>query len=277
MVTVQQPAVEFDAERGGRWTSLRAGGREWLWRRPDPARRTVRPGDAFVDVGGVEECVPTIRGLPDHGDAWSRPWRAHSGRTMVQCPDFELDRRIIAGPAALHLVYTLRAEPGYRFLWAAHALLDLSEQAVLSAPEGTPTRLFPEAAGLLTDTWPSSAPYVTGNWPEPRGLRLDRLGPDDGTAVGAVLVGCDAIGVADGPDVLNLRLYAEPDVPVSIALWRNMGGFPHSAPYRSVGVEPMLGSVFDLADAGPHDAAVVPPTGELRWALQITAARRHEH
>ncbi|GAB3947280.1 hypothetical protein GCM10027614_42250 [Micromonospora vulcania] len=46
-------------------------------------------------------------------------------------------------------------------------------------------------------------------------------------------------------------------------------------PYRSVGVEPMLGAAFDLADAGPADAAVVPPAGEVAWRLIISAHRFH--
>ncbi|WP_285687936.1 hypothetical protein [Actinoplanes sp. NBRC 103695] len=46
-----------DPALGGRWTSLRAAGRDWLWHRPDPARSRGRPGDSFVDAGGVEECL----------------------------------------------------------------------------------------------------------------------------------------------------------------------------------------------------------------------------
>ncbi|MEU1587333.1 hypothetical protein [Micromonospora sp. NPDC005710] len=46
-----------------------------------------------------------------------------------------------------------------------------------------------------------------------------------------------------------------------------------AGPYRSVGVEPMLGAAFDLADAGPGDAAVVPPTGEVAWRLTILSHR----
>jgi hypothetical protein len=62
-----------------------------------------------------------------------------------------------------------------------------------------------------------------------------------------------------------------PGQPISVALWRNLGGFPADAPYRSLGVEPMLGRVFDLAEAGPGDAAVVPASGELTWRLVISA------
>jgi hypothetical protein len=54
-------------------------------------------------------------------------------------------------------------------------------------------------------------------------------------------------------------------------LWRNQGGFPVDAPYRSLGVEPMVGRVFDLSEAGADDAAVVPESGELAWRLTLSA------
>jgi hypothetical protein len=56
-----------------------------------------------------------------------------------------------------------------------------------------------------------------------------------------------------------------------VAIWRNLGGFPPGAPYRSIGVEPMLGAVFDLAEAqGSQDAVTVPDTGQVAWELTIT-------
>jgi hypothetical protein len=262
----------FDLARGGRWTSLRGGGREWLWSRPGTARATVTPGADFVDAGGLEECVPTVRGLPDHGDAWSRPWTGAPARSTVSCDGFELTREIGEEAGAVVATYRLSADPGFTFVWAAHALLDLGRDARIDAPAGTPARLFPEAAPLLARPWPPGAPHLDGTWPAPYGLALDRLGPDDGTAVGAV-IRCPAVRVVDGPDVLHLRVEAPPGVPLSTALWRNLGGFPEGAPYRSVGVEPMLGAVFDLSEAGPGDAAVVPPSGELTWRLVVAAER----
>ncbi|MFD4605196.1 hypothetical protein ACFWPQ_45160 [Streptomyces sp. NPDC058464] len=265
--------VVTDLAHGGRWTSLRHGGREWLWRRDSPARHDVAPGDAFVDAGGLEECVPTVRGTPDHGDAWSRPWTRDGdgdgdGET-VRCDRFTLTRKLRGTADGVEADYVLAADAGFRFLWAAHALLDLSEEAVLRAHEGAPTRVFPEAAPLLNRPWPDGAPWVTGPWPTPLGLRLDRFGPDDGTAVGAVVDGGRCC-VHDGPDRLAFAVEAE-DQPLSVALWRNLDGFPAGRPYRSTGVEPMLGRVFDLADAGPDDAARVPAAGEVRWRLTVTA------
>ncbi|MGW5657952.1 hypothetical protein [Streptomyces humi] len=260
--------VVTDPRHGGRWTSLRQGGREWLWRRESPERDGVAPGDAFVDAGGVEECVPTVRGTPDHGDAWSRAWTREGDAETVRCDRFTLTRRLRATADGLEAAYTLTAEPGFRFLWAAHALLDLSEAAVVRVRDGAPTRLFPEAAPLLDRPWPAGAPWVEGVWPAPLGLRLDRFGPDDGSAVGAVVAGGRCC-VHDGTDRLALAVEAEGQ-PRSVALWRNLGGWPARHPYRSTGVEPMLGRVFDLAEAGPDDAARVPPSGEAHWRLTMT-------
>ena len=193
MVSVPPPRIVTDPAHGGRWTSLTAGGREWLWHREAPERAEAAPGDAFVDAGGLEECVPTVRGTPDHGDAWARRWHRDGDVDRVDCDRFGLARVIRVTGEAAEVHYTLTADPGFRFVWAAHALLDLSPDAVLRLAHGARTRLHPEAAPLL-----------------------DR-------------------------------------------------------PYRSTGVEPMLGRVFGLADAGPGDAARVPASGEVRWRLTLTA------
>jgi hypothetical protein len=256
------PRITTDPAHGGRWTSLLAGGREWLWRRDEPRRAGVRPGDPFADAGGLEECVPTVRGTPDHGDAWARPWRRDGDEESVDCPDFRLGRRIRTGPGRTVADYRLTAAPGYRFLWAAHALLDVSGQATAELRSGTAVRLYPDGG----------ARWTAGSWPRAGGVALDRLGPDDGTALGAVADSPD-VSVHDGADTLHLAVEATGQ-PVSVALWRNLGGFPEHAPYRSIGVEPMLGRVFDLAAAGEGDAACVPASGEVRWRLTVTATHR---
>ncbi len=216
------PSITTDLEHGGRWTSLKAGGREWLWRRETPARAAVTPGDAFVDAGGLEECVPTVRGTPDHGDAWTRRWHRDGDTDRVDCERFTLTRRIRVTGDVAEADYTLAADAGFRFVWAAHALLALSDGAVLRMTPGAPTRLHPEAAPLLAEPWPAGAPWREGPWPAPYGLRLDRFGPDDGTAVGAV-VDTDRVCVHDGPaDRLALSLQADGQ-PASVALWRNLG------------------------------------------------------
>ena len=273
--------VQIDAEHGGRWTSLRGGGREWLWHRDEPRRAHVIPGDAFADAGGLEECVPTVRGTPDHGDAWSRAWTVANNAQfdqVVRCPHFELARSIDARTGTVVAEYRLTAEPGFRFVWAGHALLELSEHALLQVDQNALTRLFPEAAPYLRRPWPDGADWIEGNWPAPAGLRLDTLGPDDGSAVGAVSYGAGTAATAvihDGPDRLRMTVEADGQ-PTSVALWRNLGGFPRGSPYRSIGVEPMLGRVFDLAQAGDGDCAVTPAVGEVRWRLKLTAYHQKE-
>ncbi|MFJ2884922.1 hypothetical protein ACIO53_02655 [Streptomyces sp. NPDC087305] len=260
--------IVTDLAHGGRWTSLRSAGREWLWRREAPERDNVSPGDAFVDAGGLEECVPTVRGDPDHGDAWARSWTREGEADVVHCDRFTLARTVRGTTEGAEADYVLTADPGFRFVWAAHALLDLSDRASLHIQDGARARLFPEAAPLLDRVWPEGAAWVEGDWPAPGGLRLDRFGPDDGTAVGAV-VDASRCCVHDREDRLSFALEADGQ-PLSIALWRNLGGFPAQHPYRSAGVEPMLGRVFDLAEAGPDDAARVSASGEVRWRLTLT-------
>jgi hypothetical protein len=235
--------VTVDLLHGGRWTSLRVGGREWLWHRPGPARDAVRAGDPFVDAGGLEECLPTVRGVPDHGAVWSRPWRPPG---VVEADGFVLSRTIREDDGTVIADYRLTGEPGRRFVWAAHALLDLSIGARLDVPPGTGMAMVDGECATPTE-----------------------FGPDDGTAVGAIFIDCPSVTVVDGSDRLTFTLTA-PGQPVSTALWRNLGGFPTSGPYRSIGVEPMLGRVFDLATAGPSDAAVVPETGVCEWRLEIS-------
>ena len=261
MVTdTRTPHVATDLAHGGRWTSLRLHGREWLWARDEPRRASARPGDSFADAGGLEECVPTVRGTPDHGAAWTRTWRPDGDAEVVDCDDFVLRRRLRADASGVHADYRLEAAPGFRFVWAAHALLDVSAEARIVLPDGTPVRVY-------TDATP--APFAVGTWPQPLGLPLDRLGPDDGTAIGAIAVGCPHVVVVDGADRLDMRLHA--DAATSVALWRNLGGFPADRPYRSIGVEPMLGSVFDRGHAGDDDAVTVPAGGAVEWRLDISA------
>ncbi|MDX3002990.1 hypothetical protein PWY87_14985 [Kribbella solani] len=255
--------VAADAGDGGRWTSLQLAGREWLWAGPGLISGSRAGLATFIDAGGVDECFPTVRGTPDHGGLWNQPWDGY-----VVYGDAVLTRVFTFGADTVAVDYHLQAPPGYRFVWAAHALLDCMPGATISAPPATECRIYPEAAPWLPWSWPDDAPWVTAAWPTP--LDLNTYGPSDGSAAGAVLVNCPTVSVRDRAAELTMTLSC-PGQPVSTALWRNLGGFPADAPYRSLGVEPMLGRVFDLATAGPSDAAVVPASGELTWRLTLTA------
>lgn len=272
MVTTEN-TVALDLDDGGRWTSLILGGREWFRTGPHSGNRNGLT--SYVEAGGLDECFPTVRGTPDHGSLWNQDWGVVDEADewdVVQLEDAVFLRRVNGGdapdelgPYAMWADYRLLAAPGYRFLWAAHALLDCEVGARIVVPDQTVARLHPEAFALLGEE--PSGPWVERSWPTP--LDLSTYGPDDGTAVGAVLPDCSAAEVVDRGQTLRLAVNC-PGQPVSIGLWRNLGGFPAEGPYRSLGVEPMLGRVFDLADAGPFDAAVVGPAGEVTWRLTLS-------
>jgi hypothetical protein len=247
------PVVSVDLRDGGRWTSLRLAGREWLWSGPGLHTGPRSGMTSYVDAGGLDECLPTVRGVPDHGVLWSRPW---SDDGVAYTEDFVLERRIETTPTGVRADYRLEAEPGYRFVWAAHALLDCAVGSWVVAPYETACRVY----GV-------TGPWQASTWAE---AGLAEYGESDGTAAGAVLLDTPATEVDDGGLTLRLELSC-PGQPVSAAVWRNLGGFPADAPYRSLGVEPMLGRVFELADAGPGDAAAVPPSGSLGWRLTLSA------
>ncbi len=254
--------LETDLEHGGRWTSLRTADREWLWTNPDvrtiEARPAAGPGAAFVDAGGVEECLPTVRGVPDHGDAWSRRWTGTADDARVELPELgRLERRISRG-TDLRVDYRFTAPPGTPFLHAVHALLDLTPDAVLTVPDAR-TMIILDGEDR------------PGSWPG----GLDRLGPDDGSAICALLPGCRDATVIDGDHSLRFGWDAPGRSDLcSLMLWRNLGGWPAARPYRSIGIEPMIGRAADLSAAYPNDCVRVGASGQVDWTLSVTASLR---
>ena len=255
--------VEVDAGHGGRWSSLRGrSGREWLWRGDAPERFTAGPGDPFVDAGGMEECLPTIGGVPDHGDAWARPWRPDGDGLSVTGDGYHLWRRISVDDTGLTCAYRLTAEPGWWFVWAAHTRLELSTAAYLDAPAG---RFM----------WVNDPDGTTStHWPDFRGTDVSRLGDPDGLALMIILPELPAMTVVDGDDRLTMRLsvLSGPGQPSGIAVWRNLYGAPAGAPCRQVAVEPMLGYSPTLSLANEGEAAVVPASGVVEWTLSVDAS-----
>lgn len=255
--------VAVDLDHGGRWTSLASSDREWLWSNPDPctaaARQHARPGDAFVDAGGIEECFPTINGMPDHGDAWARPWATDElGRgTVSTSGGLQLARTIRVTDGVVDVAYRISGTRGTPFLHAVHALLELSPDARWRA-DGT-RRLLSATASALP---------------------LEELGPDDGTAVSAVVEGASWVEVVDG----SHRLRMEWDVPAACGLliWRNLGGWPSDRPYRSIGIEPLVGTHRDLVSALElEERGLGPPVpriaadGTFEWSLRVRGECAH--
>ena len=252
-------SVVTDAEHGGRWSSLRGrNGREWLWRRDAPERDGVHPGDPFVDAGGLEECVPTIGGVPDHGDAWCRPWTSVDGGLSVCGQGYRLQRHIDIGDRGVVVRYRLDAEPGWRFIWAAHTLIDVSTAARL---------MVPRARAI----WVNEGSETTSTqWPTYQERDISLLGEADGTALMIIVPELSTVTVVDGDESLTMVLQIDGQ-PSAVAIWRNLRGWPEREPYRSIGIEPMLGHSPTLSLAEPGEAAVVPPSGTVQWSLTIDA------
>jgi hypothetical protein len=255
--------VDIDPQHGARWTSLRTSQREWLWTNPDDTirrdRRRVTPGATFVDAGGAEECFPTIRGEPDHGDAWTRAWRAEVSTLAVDVPGFGRLSRRIEGNTPVLIHYEVTAPPGTVFLHALHALLDVSPQARLVVPEAD--RMIVLDGNDPRRRWPSG---------------LDSLGPDDGTAICALLPECRQATVIDREYALTFTWdsTSAPEM-CSLLVWRNLGGWPPQSPYRSIGIEPMVGRAAELS-GDPSDYPRVGPSGHFRWSLQLDCRRAED-
>jgi hypothetical protein len=249
--------VEVDAAHGGRWTSMRGRtGREWLRRNDIPGRDTVRPGDGFVDAGGLEECLPTIDGDPDHGAVWSRPWTAAGDALRVEVEPFVLVRRIRIDDSGITASYRLEGPPGVQFIWAAHTLIDISRRARLLVPTGR--AIWVNDPVGTTDAF----------WPGFRGTDLSGVGEDDGTALMIIVPELRTVSVLDGDDVLTMGVEVQGQ-PSGVAIWRNLGGWPAESPYRSFAIEPMLGYSPTLALAREGEAAVIPATGVVEWTLTV--------
>lgn len=261
-------SVSTQPRFGGRWTSLRSREREWLWSHPDPAvqrdRSTAGPGDPFIDAGGVEECFPTVRGLPDHGAAWSVNWQ-ESGPSQICETAFGRLRRTVATSDAVELGYQITGTAGMPFLYAVHALLDLSPTAQLVAPEVSTMQVF---------DYPSPGDISPLEWPYLADEDLSRLGPDDGSATCALLLDCRTAVLIDGTDALALSWETADRTDLrlcSLLLWRNLRGWPETSPYRSIGIEPMIGRAAELEGARPDAVARLDQDGRFAWTLRLSA------
>lgn len=258
--------VIAEAEEGGRLTSVRdPAGVEWCWSRPDPRRRGARPGARFFDVGGVEECFPTLAGSPDHGAVWCRPWASDgAGRCSVRTDEAQLHRTISAG-TQLEISCRLEAPPGYAFIWAFHMLVVPSADLRINLPEGTPIRSWPDGyhQPMSETRWPS-APSID---------RFDDLAVDDGSATFVVAPDVSTVSASRGHRTLSWQLIA-PGQPVAVGLWRNLYGFSwdDTVPYRSIGIEPMIGRHPDRRNAAPEEAGCIDASGIAEWSLTLRAS-----
>ena len=169
-----------------------------------------------------------------------------------------LVRTITFSEIGVEVSYVLSGTPGTPFLHAVHALLDVGPVARLAIPA--------VSSVVVLDPEPHRQPWPSG---------LNRLGPDDGTATCALIEGCRKAMVVDGNDALQFEWSAPGhDELCSLLLWRNLGGWPAGSPYRSIGIEPMVGRAADLSVANLADCARIGPDGRHGWHVRLSAFER---
>lgn len=258
--------LETDRALGGRWTSLRAGGREWLWTNPHAditdARPHVRPGDAFVDAGGGEECYPCVQKPFDHGVVWSRPWQADGDGEAAEGDGYRLARRIERAGDALEVTYRASAVEPREVLHATHLLLDLSTDARLAPGPHAPLAFWDVRPDAEIEELGGEEGYI------------EALGDGRRSAMCYTIPDCRTLTVIDGDDELHLELSAADGVPLGFIIWRNLEGWPDDRPYRSLGIEPAMGHDVSLPGVLPGGTVEVGPDASVTWTLRLTARRR---
>ncbi|MDF1503575.1 hypothetical protein [Roseisolibacter sp. H3M3-2] len=171
--------VEIVPTLGGKISSLRLAGREWLWTSdvlpwsaPDE-RLAADDAASYVelaDTGGFDECLPTVgacrlpadvRGfgglaLPDHGELWSQYAPTERVEGAGRAPElvtrwrgrrmpYALTRAVTIEPdGAVCMRYALesRGDVPMPFLWSSHPLLPLTPDTRLDLPVAARVRVW---------------------------------------------------------------------------------------------------------------------------------------
>jgi galactose mutarotase-like enzyme len=243
--------------------------RNWLW-------------DAFEQstLAGADECLPTIapcvvsgRPLPDHGEAWSSPWRLdenswRSGmiRTSLQLPvsplEFERCITVNASTATFeYRIYNDSTEP-VPFLWAFHPLLSIEPGDRLELPECVRNLKVCAQKGV-----PQLEDSACWNWPEPTpGIRLDHidLGENSSTyaKVFADLTKCENAWAAVRRGRERIVFRFDESIPY-LGIWLSRGGWNG---YTHMAIEPATAATDALSD----NQTFLPPRSAQRWRFGIT-------
>ena len=180
-VTLEAHGTSLDVvpALGGKISSLRLAGREWLWTSDvlswsAPDERLAADDSAsyveLADTGGYDECLPTVGAcripdgvpgagglaLPDHGELWSqdastaRADGADGAPTLVtrwhgRRMAYVFARAITIEPdGAVRMRYTIesRATTPIPFLWSSHPLLPLTPETRLELPVAARVRVW---------------------------------------------------------------------------------------------------------------------------------------
>jgi hypothetical protein len=235
--------------------------------------RSMRSGDYSAGgVGGFDDCIPSIsaeplEGVPDHGDAWTLPWRvidsgASWAELTVDSPlGYRLTRRVDVGRTiTLDTAIEDLTDSGIDVVWAAHPLFAVDDQTVLCfRPDGD--------------------------------MRIEACIGHEPSNLGDLLIDLSEQGWSAMPERLAFKLFArrltttpwlgyrERNLRTLIecdrddvwwGLWVNRGAFPANAPRRHVAIEPTFGSHDSLSASRSEGSSLsVAPGGKEQWTVRI--------
>ena len=266
-------------------------GREWMCQGPRGGHLFANsPGDRFEGgpLIGAVECLPTIApcqtdggALPDHGEAWSAPWRIdvaqferHVIETWVTLPVslLELRRRITLAGAALQLEYRLsnRLASPAPYIWAFHPLLEFEGEDRIELSKEVSRVTQRVQLGL-----PDLERQSVWRWPEPApGIRLDLARPwrADGGPTFAKLF-ADFSGLPSGGAALvrgDERLLFRFDtlrIP-HLGVWLSNRGWNDCT---HVAIEPCNAPCDSLAE---WQAEPLNPSSHKTWGFEIVLQDR---
>ena len=270
--------VELDPDDGGKLTRMRCErhGREWLH---GPTAHDDRDGAFGASRSwGWDELFPTVlatasapppwpRRLRDHGELWGRRWTVVDDATLAYDDPsgrFRFSRALELRDARLCARYELRntGSAPLPWMWAMHPIFAIEPGDRL------------ELAGVRSVAASYARPDRTAEdrvlgWPVDDGLRLDRLGPPDGTT---------ALKLYAGPRPHHrarltgrtCRLELTADLPY-LGLYINLGGWPEPrSGLHQVGLEPTTAPVDDLAAATDGGFARTCSAGAaVAWSVEV--------
>ena len=221
----------------------------------------------------------TIRGtvrLPDHGEAWSRPWSYRlDGDSVILSIDgkalpYHFMKKIFLSDDTLVVDYSAenRASVRIPFQWAAHALFHISPGARLDVPADMkkihnvcPSSTLPEA-GVVYDY-----PRPFG----PQGIDLSRMPPKNGHGAqkywftdAATEGRCSITDPEIG--IRSSLLFDPADLPW-LGIWVNEG-FWHNG--YNLGIEPSTCWLDSPAASIEHGRCLFLEAGEIKeWTLRV--------
>jgi hypothetical protein len=207
--------------------------------------------------------------VPDHGELWGLPTVAvptKDGITTVWTGlrfGYRLTRKLSLEGASIVARYTLvnNAPFPFRFVWAQHALMAMTQRVEFELPAGAPFRFSHDAAGRTFDqnfSWPklASGEDVSrpAGLPPARGWKLFSLEPIRTPAI---------IRYPSRSRVVELEYQSDDGLPAYWGVWIDTGGWGR---HHHFAIEPTTGR-FDQLDRATKDdsAGKIAESAQLNW------------